>query len=329
MKTIGIIMGGYSAEFDVSMSSGQVVYDSLQDSEYRLFRVVLERKNWRAIDDKGNTYPIVSDDFSFNLYGEKITFDGIFNAIHGHPGEDGPLAGYFDMLRLPYSSSKQFASALTFNKAECNVLLSSYGFNTPTAVFMHGFEDIDVEKIITEVGLPCFVKPSRSGSSIGVSMVKEKTHLAAAIINAQKIDHKVLIETQVKGLELACGVSDHSGSISALAVTHIKPKNEYFDYESKYSGASEEKTPADISPEVYEKVMRLSEEAYKLLELNGLARVDYILEDGIRPVLIEVNTVPGLSKQSLLPQQALYAGISLKKLFSDCIANTLNSTLWK
>ncbi len=327
MKTIGIIMGGYSAEFDVSMSSGQVVYDSLQNSDYRLFRVILERKNWRALDDEGNAYPIVSDDFSFVLKGEKIIFDGIFNAIHGHPGEDGPLAGYFDMLRLPYTSSKQFASALTFNKAECNVLLSSYGFSTPKAVFLHGFEEIDLENIITKVGLPCFVKPSRSGSSIGVSMVKIQAHLAEAIEQAKKIDHKVLVEGQVKGLELACGVSDHSGTISALAVTHIKPKNEYFDYESKYSGASEEKTPADISPEVYEKVMRLSEEAYKLLELNGLARVDYILEDGRNPVLIEVNTVPGLSKQSLLPQQALYAGISLKKLFSDCIANTLNQHL--
>jgi len=327
MKTIGIIMGGYSAEFEVSISSGQVVYESLQESDYRIFRVVLERNKWRALDDAGKEYPILSDDFSFSLGDEKINFDGIFNAIHGHPGEDGPLAGYFDMLRLPYSSSKQFASALTFNKAECNILLSSYGFKTPKAIFLHGFEEINEDEIIHKVGLPCFVKPTRSGSSIGVSMVKEKAHLAEAIKTAQNIDHKVLIEGQVKGLELACGVSDHSGKISALAVTHIKPKNEYFDYESKYSGASEEKTPADISPEVYEKVMRMSEEVYKLLELNGLARVDYILENGKEPVLIEVNTVPGLSKQSLLPQQALYAGISLKQLFSDCIANTLNSTL--
>lgn len=329
MKTIGIIMGGYSAEFEVSMNSGQVVFESLQGSEYRLFRVILERNNWRALDDEGKAYPIQSDDFSFTIGTEKINFDGIFNAVHGHPGEDGPLAGYFDMLRMPYSSSKQFASALTFNKAECNILLSSYGFKTPKAFFLHGFEEINEEEILAQVGLPCFVKPTRSGSSIGVTMVKEKAHLAEAIKTAQSIDHKVLIEGQVKGLELACGVSDHSGKISALAVTHIKPKNEYFDYESKYSGASEEKTPADIRAEVYEKVMRMSEEVYKLLELSGLARVDYILENESDPVLIEVNTVPGLSKQSLLPQQALYVGISLQQLFSDCIANTLKSHLWK
>lgn len=329
MKTIGIIMGGYSAEFEVSMSSGQVVYESLQESSYRLFRIIIERDNWHALDKDGNRYPIQSDDFSFVLRDEKINFDGIFNAVHGHPGEDGPLAGYFEMLRLPYSSSKQFASALTFNKAECNILLSSYGFSTPKAVFLHGFEEINEDEIIRTVGLPCFVKPTRSGSSIGVSMVKEKSQLAEAIQKAKLIDHKVLIESQVKGLELACGVSDHSGKISALAVTHIKPKNEYFDYESKYSGASEEKTPADIRPEVYQQVMKMSEEVYRLLELKGLARVDYILEDETKPILIEVNTVPGLSKQSLLPQQALYAGISLQQLFSDCIANTLNSNLWK
>lgn len=327
MKTIGIIMGGYSAEFEVSMSSGQVVYESLQESSYRLFRIIIERDNWHALDKDGNRYPIQSDDFSFVLRDEKINFDGIFNAVHGHPGEDGPLAGYFEMLRLPYSSSKQFASALTFNKAECNILLSSYGFSTPKAVFLHGFEEINEDEIIRTVGLPCFVKPTRSGSSIGVSMVKEKSQLAEAIQKAKLIDHKVLIESQVKGLELACGVSDHSGKISALAVTHIKPKNEYFDYESKYSGASEEKTPADIRPEVYQQVMKMSEEVYRLLELKGLARVDYILEDETKPILIEVNTVPGLSKQSLLPQQALYAGISLQQLFSDCIANTLNSNL--
>jgi D-alanine-D-alanine ligase len=327
MKTIGIIMGGYSAEFDISINSGQVVYENLQASEYRLFRVILERNNWHALDDNEQSYPIQSDDFSFILGTEKINFDGIFNAVHGHPGEDGPLAGYFDMLRLPYSSSKQFASALTFNKAECNILLSSYGFSTPTAVFLHGFETIKEDEILNKVGLPCFVKPTRSGSSIGISMVKEKSKLLEAIKKAQKIDHKVLIESQVVGLELACGVSDHSGEITALAVTHIKPKNEYFDYESKYSGASEEKTPADIKPEVYNKVMRMSEEVYKILELKGLARVDYILENDANPVLIEVNTVPGLSKQSLLPQQAIYTGLSLQKLFSDCIANTLNSKL--
>jgi len=317
-------MGGYSGEYDVSIASGNVVYQSLLNQGFELFRIELKRQNWEAIDANENRYPIQSDDFSFMLGDRKVNFDAVFNAIHGHPGEDGPLAGYFDMLGLAYTSSGQFASALTFNKAECNIILQRYGFKVPNSIFLHAEEGISDSEIIDRLGLPCFVKPCRSGSSLGVSKVKTVDELRPAIEKAKAIDHKVLLESMVPGLELACGVSDHSGEIEALAVTHIKPTGEFFDYESKYSGGSEEITPADIDGETYEKIMRNTEQVYRLLELKGLSRVDYILDAVGEPILIEVNTVPGFSAESLLPKQAVYAGISLSDLFRSSIEKTLS-----
>ncbi len=316
-------MGGYSGEYEVSIASGNVVYQNLLNQGFELFRVELKRQNWEAIDADNNRYPIQSDDFSFLLGERKVNFDAVFNAIHGHPGEDGPLAGYFDMLGLPYTSSGQFASALTFNKAECNIILKRYGFSVPESIFLHAETGISESEIIDRLGLPCFVKPCRSGSSLGVSKVKTVAELGPAIEKAKSIDHKVLIEAMVPGLELACGVSDHSGEIGALAVTHIKPTGEFFDYESKYSGGSEEITPADIEARTYEKIMRTTEQVYRLLELKGLSRVDYILDASGEPILIEVNTVPGFSAESLLPKQAVYAGIPLSDLFRMSIEKTL------
>lgn len=327
MKTIGILMGGYSGEYEVSMASGNVVYNNLLGQGYELFRLELKRHNWEAIDADQNRYPINTDDFTFLLGDRRVKFDAVFNAIHGHPGEDGPLAGYFDMLGLPYTSSGQFASALTFNKAECNIILDRYGLKVAKSVFLHAEPNISEAEIIERLGLPCFVKPCRSGSSIGVSKVNSPEELGPAIAKAASIDHKILIEAMVPGLELACGVSDHQGKPESLAVTHIKPANDFFDYEAKYSGRSEETTPADIPSEVYQKIMRESERVYQLLELKGLARVDYILDAQNEPILIEVNTIPGLSEESLLPKQARFAGYELPVLFKACVENTLNSGL--
>lgn len=317
-------MGGYSGEYEVSIASGNVVYRNLQGQGYELFRVELKKNQWEALDDDDNRYPIITDDFSFQLGDRKVNFDAVFNAIHGHPGEDGPLAGYFDMLGLPYTSSGQFASALTFNKAECNIILERYGFAVPKSIFLHAEPNLSEEEIIARLGLPCFVKPCRSGSSIGVSKVNKPEELKPAIDKAAAVDHKILIESMVPGLELACGVSDHSGKPQALAVTHIKPTNEFFDYEAKYSGLSEEITPADIPEAVYSKIMVQSQKVYQLLELKGLARIDYILDANQNPVLIEANTVPGFSEASLLPKQAVYAGFTLPEIFKACIEKTLS-----
>lgn len=323
MKTIAILMGGYSGEYDVSIASGQVVYESLQNQGFELFRVELNKQKWEALGEDDQRYPINMDDFSFDLNGRNVKFDAAFNAVHGHPGEDGPLAGYFDMIGLPYTSSGQFASALTFNKAECNILLERYGFRVPESVFLHAEAGLSEAEIIEKVGLPCFVKPCRSGSSLGVSMVSRADELGPAIAKAKDVDHKILIERMVPGLELACGVSDNQNKIQSLAVTHIKPPGAFFDFESKYNGQSEEYTPADIPADTYEQIMRDTEKVYALLELKGLARIDYILDAEGQPVLIEVNTVPGFSSESLLPKQAKYAGVSLGALFGDSIRKIL------
>lgn len=318
-------MGGYSGEYEVSMASGNVVYQNLLGQGYELYRVELKPRMWEAIDENQNRYPINTDDFSFLMGDRRVKFDAVFNAIHGHPGEDGPLAGYFDMLGLAYTSSGQFASALTFNKAECNIILSRYGLKVAKSVFLHAEPEISESQIIERLGLPCFVKPCRSGSSIGVSKVNRAEDLGPAIAKARSIDSKILIESMVPGLELACGVSDHTGKPESLAVTHIKPANDFFDYDAKYSGRSEETTPAEIPAAVYNKIMRESERVYQLLELKGLARVDYILDAENEPILIEVNTIPGLSEESLLPKQARYAGYELPALFKACVEKTLNS----
>ncbi len=321
-KRVALVFGGYSAEHEVSVKSAQVVKEHLDAHIYEVIPVKISRAKWVALADD-QEYPINLNDFTFERKGEKIGFDAVFNAVHGHPGEDGPLAGYFELMGIPHTSSGQFESALTFNKAECNILLQSFGLKTPKAVFLTGADEARPEEILETVGLPCFVKPSRSGSSIGVTKVKEAHDLLPAIAKARNIDTKVLIESMVKGLEVGCGVSNHTGQVEALAVTDIIPANEFFDFESKYSGQSEEVTPARIDAELYQKIMRQTEFVYQKLGLSGLVRVDYIINENDEPVLIEVNTVPGFSAESILPKQAQHAGYSLSQLFNATLAQSL------
>lgn len=323
-KNIAVVMGGYSGESEVSLNSAKVVAQYLDKSKYNVYPVLISPEKWVAYADE-DEQAINLNNFSFELKGKTILFDAVFNALHGPPGEDGPLAGYFQLLNLPQTASGQFESAITFNKAECNILLQSFGIKTPKAVFLQDDKSPNAEAIIKTTGLPCFVKPSRSGSSIGVSKVKTVQDLVAAIERAREIDSKILVEGMISGLEVGCGVSNHTGNPQALAVTHIVPKNEFFDYESKYSGLSEEVTPARISQEAYEKVLRTSEFVYRKLGLNGLVRVDYIIDESGEPCLIEVNTVPGFSKASILPKQAFYAGTTLSELFNATIEKALHS----
>ena len=322
---VAVVMGGFSSEYEVSIQSGNQVFQNLSKIKFNPYRVIITRQKWIATDNEGNEYPMDLNDFSFEKDGEKIHFEGVFNAIHGNPGEDGPLAGYFELIGLPHTASGQFESALSFNKAECSMLLKNIGINIPQAFYLASHEDYKVADIISEVNLPCFVKPNRSGSSIGVSKAKTPEDLQEAITKAFEVDSQIIIESMVSGKEVACGVSNHSGEIKSMACTDIVPKNEFFDYESKYSGLSEEVTPARIAPDSYNQIMEESELIYESLNLNGIARVDYIVTDQGVPFFIEVNTVPGLSKESILPKQAAYAGINLGELFDQSLMNAINS----
>ncbi|HAD96847.1 MAG TPA: D-alanine--D-alanine ligase [Cryomorphaceae bacterium] len=321
---IAVVMGGFSSEYDVSVASGNVVFENLSKIRFNAYRVLIRRDKWVVLHNE-QEFPVDKNDFSALIDGQKLTFDAVFNAIHGAPGEDGPLAGYFDLIGMPQTASGQFESALTFNKAECSMLLKGLGVNIAEAYYLARHEEYDSDEILAQVGLPCFVKPNRSGSSIGVSKVKSVTDLEEAIEHAFEVDSQIIIEAMVKGIEVACGVSNHSGFIKALAVTDIVPKNEFFDYESKYSGLSEEITPARIAEGTYAQILEESEFIYESLNLNGIARVDYIVTENGVPFLIEVNTIPGLSKESILPRQAVYAGITLGELFDQSVENALKS----
>ena len=320
---IAIVMGGFSSEYDVSIESGNMVYNHLNTEKFNLYKIIITREKW-VLDMNGAEYPIDKNDFSVTVNEEKIAFDAVFNAIHGAPGEDGPLAGYFDLIDMPQTGSGQFESALTFNKAECSLLLKGIGVNIAEAYYLARHEDYENEEIIAHVGLPCFVKPNRSGSSIGISKVTTAEDLDKAIVKAFEIDSQIIIESMIQGTEVACGVSNYSGSIKSLAITDVIPQNDFFDYESKYSGESEEVTPARIDEKTYHQIMEESEFIYESLNLNGIARVDYIVTENGVPFLIEVNTIPGFSKESFIPKQAAYAGVSLSDLFGRCVENALN-----
>lgn len=320
---IAVVMGGFSSEYDVSLQSGEVVCKNLSADKFNVFKVIIGRDKWYVLDGEAQ-HSIDKNDFSFTANGSKTNFDAVFNAIHGAPGEDGPLAGYFDLIGMPHTGSGQFESALTFNKAECSLLLKSIGINIAEAFYLAKHEDYTKEEIIEHVGLPCFVKPNRSGSSIGISKVDSLSQLKEAIDKAFEIDTQIIIESMVVGTEIACGVSNYKGKIEALAITDVIPKNNFFDYESKYSGESEEITPARIDKKTYLQVLEESEFIFESLNLNGIARVDYIVTENGVPFMIEVNTIPGLSDESFIPKQVAYTGVSLTEFFDKTVQNALN-----
>ena len=321
---VAVVMGGYSSEYEVSLASGNQVYQNLSRSLFEPYRVIITKSEWYVITDDDKRFGIDLNDFSCRIKDQHIRFAAVFNAIHGSPGEDGPLAGYFSMLGIPQTASDHFVSALTFNKVECSMLLRQHGITTAEACYLQPGENYVPAEISAELGLPCFVKPSRSGSSIGITKVKGEEDLKPAIDLAFKVDNQVIIERMISGTEVACGVSNHSGEVKAFAITDIVPHNEFFDYESKYSGLSEEVTPARIDEGTYQQIIEETEFIYQKLRLNGLARVDYIVSENGVPFFIEVNTVPGLSGESILPKQIDYCGYSAGEVFDQCLLQTLN-----
>lgn len=321
---IAVVMGGFSSEFDVSIESGRMVMENLSQDKFNIYKVLITRESW-LVETTTGSFPIDKNDFSFTENSQKIKFDAVFNAIHGAPGEDGPLAGYFDLIKMPHTGSGQFESALTFNKAECSLLLKSIGVNIAEAYYLAKHEEYSSKEIIDHVGLPCFVKPNRSGSSIGISKVKTIEGLPVAIKKAFDIDSQIIIESMVQGTEVACGVSNYSGKIKSIAITDVVPNNEFFDYDSKYSGKSEEVTPARIPKDTYQQIMEESEFIFESLNLNGISRVDYIVTENGVPFMIEVNTIPGLSDESFIPKQTAFAGIPLSVFFDSVVENSLKT----
>jgi len=302
-KNIAVVYGGDSSEFVVSVKSSINVYQSIDPDVYNVWKVQMVGLEWDVFDDNQFIAPVDKNDFSFFRNGEKITFDFAYITIHGTPGEDGKLQGYFDMVKIPYSTCGVYSSALTFNKYFCSNYLRNFGVLMAKSVRLFKGDQVNVDQLIENLGLPLFVKPNAGGSSFGVTKVKEKGQLLEALEMAMKESVDILIEQFIDGPEFTCGLVKLSGQEFLFPVTEVIPKNEFFDFEAKYTaGKTDEITPARISPELTSKIQQLSSRIYDLCDCSGIVRIDYILKDN-EFYFLEVNTTPGMTSTSFVPQQ--------------------------
>ena len=317
-KNIAIAMGGFSSEYRISINSGNVVYKNLDRNKYNPYRVHILQKEWFVIADDDTPYPLNRSNFTVTIKGKLITFDCVFNTIHGTPGENGLLQAYLELIGIPQTSCDFYQSALTFNKRDLISVLRPYGVKTAVNYFLDKGDEVEPDEIVEKVGLPCFVKANKAGSSFGITKVKHKDDIVQATKFAFKEDNEIIIESFLDGTEVSVGVITHKGEITALPVTEIVSENEFFDYEAKYLGKSQEITPARLSEEQTREVQEIAKLIYRKLKLKGFSRSEFIFHNE-EPHFIEINTNPGLSEASILPQQARAAGISLEELFGSAI----------
>jgi D-alanine-D-alanine ligase len=323
-KHIAVAMGGYSSEYEISLLSGGVVCKSLDDSLYNIYPVHILKDGWNYVTADGSKHPVNRADFSFMVGSEKTVPDVIFNTVHGTPGEDGYLQAYWDLLGIPYTGSGFYESALSFNKRDCLSVLKNFGIKCANSYYLNKGAEIPSEVIIKTVGLPCFVKPNRSGSSFGVSKVHTAEELIPAIEKAYLEDNEIIIETALVGVEVSVGAYRAGNDIQVLSPTEIVSENDFFDYEAKYLGKSEEITPARISEEDMARVKAETLKIYKLLNMRGVTRSEFIIQEGV-PFFIETNTTPGISQESIIPKQLREAGKSLKAFFGQLIEEAIGS----
>jgi D-alanine-D-alanine ligase len=320
-KNVAIVAGGYSSEYEVSLRSAETVFAAIDPDKYNRYKVILEKDAWTVTLPDGTTAPVDKNDFSFRENGAVRSVDYAYITVHGAPGEDGRLQGYLDMLRIPYSSCGVLASALTFNKYICNRFLESQGILVSGSICLRRGEAVATDEIIARLGLPVFVKPNDCGSSFGVTKVKEAGQLPTAIEKAFAEGNEVIIERFIPGVEVTCGCYKTNGKVVALPVTEVIPANDFFDYGAKYNGESQEITPARLSGELTGRIQRETAKIYNLTGSRGIIRVDYIIPADRKPVLLEVNTTPGMTATSFIPQQIQAAGLDIREVLTDIIEN--------
>ena len=316
-KNIAIVWGGYSPEKIVSEKSASGIYSFIDKEKYNVYKVVINRDSWE-VEYEDKTISIDKNDFSFIAKGDKINFDLAYITIHGTPGEDGVLQGYFDMLNIPYSNSGVLSSALTFNKYTCNNFLKTFGINVAESILLRTNDIIDINEIVNILGLPVFVKPNVGGSSFATTKVKEMSMLRSAIDESFNESSEVIIESFIKGIEVTCGCFETKNGFTVLPLTEVISKNEFFDYGAKYLGEVEEITPARIDNEIAIQIQNETKRIYKLTGAKGIIRADYIITSNT-PILLEVNTTPGMTATSFIPQQVKAAGLSMKDVLTDII----------
>lgn len=328
-KNIAVVMGGYSDEYKVSIKSGELIYNELNRDLYHVYRIHILKNEWYLLWENTTKLPINRGDFSVNLpNGEVLKIDVCFNTIHGAPGENGLIQAYWDMLGQNYTGCDFYQSALTFNKKDTLSVLNKYGILSAKSIYLKQGDDLDLKFLESELGYPCFVKPNQSGSSLGISKVFEEKDIAIALEKAFAEDNEILIEQFLDGMEVSVGVLDYEGKTLVLGITEIVSENDFFDYEAKYEGKSTEITPARLDPKTEKKVREVAIKAYDSLGMKGFSRSEYIIVEGI-PLMLEMNTNPGFSPASILPQQSKIAGISIQDLCGQQVENALkNSKKW-
>lgn len=326
-RTIAVICGGDSSEHDVSLRSGAGIYSFFNKDAYDVFIVDIKGLKWHVCLPDGTTAKIDRNDFSFQVDGRKRTFDYAYITIHGTPGENGVLQGYFDLLRIPYSTSGVLVEAMTFDKFVLNNYLRQFGVSVAESILVrHGEEkSLSEEDIRSTVGFPCFVKPAADGSSFGVSKVKNFALLPSALDKAFCESETVMIEAFLNGTEISQGVYKTREKSVVLPATEVVTDNEFFDYDAKYNGQVQEITPARLAPETADRVAKITSAIYDILHANGIIRIDYIISknaDGTDKVnMLEINTTPGMTPTSFIPQQVRAAGLNMADVLADIVEN--------
>ena len=321
-KNIAVLMGGYSDEFEISIKSGNNIFENIDTKLFNPYIVIIEKNNWRVIHD-GDEYSIDETDFSFKIGKNIIQFDGVFNIIHGTPGEDGLIQKYFDEINMPYTGPKSNNARITFNKNECIDFVKKLGVSCAKSIFISNNQKIDF-KIFNTMEFPLFVKTNNSGSSFGVTKVKNKEELKKNIENLIGVGNGILIEESLNGIEVSVGLMKYKGEIKVFGITEIITENDFFDYEAKYMGKSSEITPGRIPEEISHNVKTCAKLIYENLGLSGFARIDFIIVNDI-PYFLELNSIPGMSDESIFPKQVRLSNLKLKDLVSYMINNSLNN----
>lgn len=330
-RTIAIVYGGDSSEHDVSMQSARGLYSFFDKERYDTYLVDINQHRWIVELHDGTTAKIDKNDFSFTADGTKRTFDYAYITIHGTPGENGLLQGYFDLIALPYSTSGVLVEAMTFNKFVFNQYMRSYGVLVADSLLIlkQYAQQVSEDEVEATIGMPCFVKPAADGSSFGVTKVKNKDQIAPAIRKAILECPEVMVEQAIEGTEISIGCYKTREKAVVLPATEVVTDNDFFDYDAKYNGQVKEITPARIAPETAERVAKLTSHIYDILHCNGIIRIDYIIARGIgsdglptdKIYLLEVNTTPGMTPTSFIPQQVKAAGLDIKDVLTDIVEN--------
>ena len=322
-RTIAIVCGGDSSEHDVSLRSAQGIYSFFDKDRYQVYIVDIKGLDWHVELPDGTTTKIDRNDFSFQEDGKKKTFDYAYITIHGTPGENGLLQGYFDLIGMPYSTSSVLVEALTFDKFVLNQYLRGYGVSVAESLLIRkGYEELVSDDEIEErIGMPCFVKPAADGSSFGVSKVKNKDQLAPAIRKAMMESPEVRVESFLDGTEITQGIYKTSEKTVLFPITEVVTNNEFFDYDAKYNGQVKEITPARLSEELAERVGKITSHIYDILHCNGIIRIDYIISKEGKISMLEVNTTPGMTATSFIPQQVRAAGLTMADVLADIVEN--------